>query len=180
VTIPLAKNKNTGVTLLELLVTIFIAVAAVGIIFNGYTLIVRLWNNYTHKVEASAGAWATYLKIHRMMSEARGIKKTTEAQWVFYKSGRDSCELSYRNNSLVSSDSVLLFKNVIDSFSLDCADTGGLYPIWQCGFVFSYGRRLSGMNWRTAVGGNELDTVLPTPMKLVSWQGGLYWDEKNK
>ncbi len=173
-------SRQAGVTLVELLVTMVVGAIAVAIILNGYTIIVHLWNNYSHKVEASDGAWVVYLKVNKKMSEARGIKKTADSCWVFYKTGRDSSVLTRKGHSLVSSDSVISCKNTIDSFSLVCVDTSGLYPVWECRLVYSNERKSSGMDWVTPVGGNELDTTLPTAMKPVSAGSGLYWDDKSK
>jgi Tfp pilus assembly protein PilE len=174
------KKTNSGATLLELIVTIVVAALAAGLILNGYIIVVKLWNNYTHKIEASGGAWVAYLKIEHMMAKSYHLKKVTEKKWVFYKDTMDSCELTFENKSLFSSDSSLRFKGEIDTFYLERIDTSGIFPVWECGLDYSQGKKKSGMSWRTVCRGNYGDTELPSSFKTTPVQAALFWENKGK
>jgi hypothetical protein len=174
------KGKNSGATLLELIVTIVVAVLAAGLIFSGYIIVLRIWHNHSHRIEASGGAWVTYLKVERQISGSYYLRKATRNKWVLYKDRTDSCELTYDNRSLFSSDSFLRNHADIDTFHLDLVDTSGIFPVWECGFVYSQGLMSSGMSWRTVCRGKYIDPELPAPLKAPPVQADLYWENKGK
>jgi type II secretory pathway pseudopilin PulG len=175
----MTKNKESGVTLVELIVAIIVATLITGLILSAYTIVVQVWHNYTRKVEASGYAWVAYSKIERLISKAYSMKKTSPNQWMLYNENSDSCVLKYNDRSLFSSDSPTGISE-IDSFHLDIVDVSGLFPVWECGIVYSQGRKRSAMVWRTICRGNYSGTDIPQPYRNMPVQTSLYWDEKGK
>jgi type II secretory pathway pseudopilin PulG len=175
------KSKDSGATLVELIITIIVATIAAGLILSAYTIVMRVWHDYNRKVEASGSTWAAYLKIEHLISQSYSMQKTNSNQWVLYKSNSDSCILRYGDRSLVSSDSTLTGISEIDSFHLDIVDTcGGISPVWECGIFYSQGRKSSAMVWRTICRGNYSGTDIPLPFQNMPVQTSLYWDGKGK
>ena len=176
----MAQNKESGTTLVELIITIIVATIAAGLILSAYTIVVQVWHNYNRKVEASGSTWVAYLKIEHLISQSYAMRKTSLNQWVLYKDNLDSCVLKYNNRSLSSNDLSLSVLSDIDSFHLDIVDTSGVLPVWECGVVYSQGRKRSSMVWRTICRKNYSGTEIPQPVRNTPVQTALYWDGKGK
>ncbi len=173
-------KRDAGATLVELIVTIVVATLIAGLILSSYVIVVRLWHGYNYKMEASGGAWVTYLRLERLMSQSYFLRKAAPNKWVFYKGKVDSCELIYRGKTLLSSDSTFKTGVEIDSFHLEMTDTTGLKPVWECGFVyFEWGKR-SALSWRTLCKGAYVGGDIPVPMISTPVESDLYWDNAGK
>jgi hypothetical protein len=174
----MVKRSDSGTTLVELIITIVIATIAAGLILSAYTLVIQVWHGYNRKVEASGSVWVAYKEIEHLISNAYSMKKPGPNQWVFYKDNLDSCVLKFNERSLFSTDSSLHVLSDIDSFHLDNVDTNGLFPVLECGLVYSQGRKRSAMVWRTLCRGNYSGTDIPLPLQNMPVQTSLFWDRK--
>jgi hypothetical protein len=174
------KSNESGVTLLELIVAMIVATIAAGLILSAYTIVVQVWHNYNRNVEASGSTWTAYTKIEHLISQAYSMRKTGINQWMVYKENQDSCLMKYNEKSLFSSDSSVLAVSGIDSFDLNIIDASGFSPVWECGLVYSQGKKRSIMVWRTICRGNYSGTDLPQPFMIMPEQMPLYWEGKGK
>lgn len=190
-------NSESGVTLIELIITTVIASMTMVFIFSAYLLIVKIWNEYHCITDASESAWVLYNVIEQTMAESYEVKKIEKNRWLFYKDRQDSTTLIHENGSLVFVDSKEKIYHDVDLFNLEIENASGEYPIWKCQLGSSHGKKRAEMSWSTFCRVDQRDTSFHTerlPQTKYSQQqslvfkkenspltvySSLFWDKKN-
>jgi len=154
------KTDRGGYTLVELLMTIFIAAIAVNLILGTYGVVIRVWNRYNLTMEASDNAWINYTKIRTILSKTDGIKRNADSSWQLYRNAWPISVLRYENGILSLTDSIERWKSPVDSFALDIIDSANP-PIIQCFLTSIKGKQKSSLAWRSVCYAEWNDTLLP-------------------
>jgi prepilin-type N-terminal cleavage/methylation domain-containing protein len=180
------KAKESGVTLVELIITMVIASMAMGFLFSVYTLIVKIWNEYSCKTDVYESAWVIYNTIEQNMNESYDIKKTDSSQWHFYKNRNDSTVITHANGSLILTGSKKRVFHCVDSFYFEIENLDGEFPVWKCLFIHSLKKKQARISWRTFCRAecrynsffDEMKARINNSTPIVN--NNLYWDIKNQ